>query len=160
MSSVDVVIPCYNYARYLPRCVDSVVSQPGVDVRVLVIDDASSDDTPEVGARLAAQDSRVSFRRHEANKGHIATYNEGLLGWSTGDYVVLLSADDLLFEGSLARAAAIMDADPKIGMVYGRSVYFQDENALPRVAVRPRGFTHWSGLEWIEGRCRAGVNVI
>jgi len=46
VSSVDVVIPCYNYARFLSRCVDSVLQQQGVDVRVLIIDDASSDDTP------------------------------------------------------------------------------------------------------------------
>src|SRR5208337_1578043 len=86
VSTVDVVIPCYNYARYLRRCVQSVLSQSGVDVRVLVIDDASSDDTPQVGNDLAGSDSRVEFRRHEVNRGHIATYNEGLIGWSTAKY--------------------------------------------------------------------------
>ena len=53
------------------------LSQP-VDVRVLIIDDASTDDTPEVAAALAAEDARVEFRRHAVNRGHIATYNEGL----------------------------------------------------------------------------------
>src|SRR5580765_4204220 len=95
VSRVDVIIPCYKYARYLAACVDSVVSQDGVDVRALVIDDASPDDTPSVAARLTAQDPRVEYRRHTANRGHIATYNEGL-EWASGDYVLLLSADDLL----------------------------------------------------------------
>ena len=54
MTTVDVVIPCYNYARYLRGCVESVLSQPDVSVRVLVIDDASSDETSEVGQELAA----------------------------------------------------------------------------------------------------------
>ena len=49
MSSVDVVVPCYNYARYLETCVSSVLDQEGVDVRVLIIDDASSDRSAEVG---------------------------------------------------------------------------------------------------------------
>src|SRR5262245_8631151 len=93
--TVSVIIPCYNYAEFLPRCVESILDQPGVDVSVLVIDDCSSDDTPEVAARLAAQDPRVSVRRHEVNRGHIATYNEGL-EWASGDYIVLISADDLL----------------------------------------------------------------
>jgi len=39
MSTVDVVIPCYNYARYLSGCVSSILSQPRVDVRILIIDD-------------------------------------------------------------------------------------------------------------------------
>ena len=48
MSTVDVVVPCYNYAHYLRGCVHSVLSQPNVDVRVLVIDDASSDATRQI----------------------------------------------------------------------------------------------------------------
>lgn len=53
LSTVDVVIPCYNYARYLRGCVASL-AQPEVNVSVLVIDDASSDDTAQVGKELAA----------------------------------------------------------------------------------------------------------
>jgi glycosyltransferase involved in cell wall biosynthesis len=96
VSAVDVVIPCSNYARFLERCVSSVLEQPGVDVRVLIIDDTSKDDSEAVGRKLAAADSRVEFRRHEVNKGHIATYNEGLLGWASAEYCLLLSADDVL----------------------------------------------------------------
>jgi len=104
VSRVDVIIPCYKYARYLAACVESVLTQDGVDVRALVIDDASPDETPSVAARLTAQDPRVEYRRHTANRGHIATYNEGLLEWADGDYCVLMSADDRLTPGALRRA--------------------------------------------------------
>ena len=110
--SVSVVIPCYQYGHFLPDCVRSVLDQEGVDVRVLIIDDASPDDSAEVALRLAADDQRVEARVHEVNQGHIATYNEGLLGWADGDYSVLISADDLMTPGSLARATAVMEADP------------------------------------------------
>jgi glycosyltransferase involved in cell wall biosynthesis len=160
MSTVDVVVPCYNYARYLRACVGSVLSQRGVDVRVLVIDDASSDDTPEIGRALAESDARVQFIRHDANRGHIATYNEGLLDRSTGDYAVLLSADDMLAPGSLTRAVRIMDADPRIGMVYGQAVHFTHESQLPAMPPRHSGHVTFSGAEWLERRCRAGYNVI
>src|SRR3954452_7363432 len=50
--SVGVVIPCYNYGRYLEGCVASVLSQPGVRVEVIIIDDASSDGSAEVARRL------------------------------------------------------------------------------------------------------------
>ena len=160
MSFVDIVIPCYNYARYLRACVGSVLSQPGVDVRVLVIDDASSDETAAIGTHLAAVDRRVTFRRHETNKGHIATYNEGLLGWATAEYSTLLSADDLLAPGSLSRAVALMEADPSIGMVYGGAVHFHGDADIPQFQDRRYGSRRWSGAEWIELRCRAGYNVI
>ena len=48
--TVSVVIPCYRYGRFLPACVQSVLDQDGVDVRVLIIDDASPDDSAEVAA--------------------------------------------------------------------------------------------------------------
>ncbi len=127
MSRVDVVIPCYKYGHYLRACVESVLAQPGVDVRVLVLDDTSPDDTPEVAARLVREDGRVEYRRHETNRGHIDTYNEGLLGWASGDYALLLSADDLLAPGALRRAARVMDRHPEVGLVHGGQTFFETE---------------------------------
>jgi len=161
VSTVDVVVPCYNYGHYLSACVQSVLSQREVHVRVLIIDDCSSDNTAEIGRRWAAVDDRVEFRRHETNRGHIATYNEGLIEWSTGKYVVLLSADDLLAPGALTRAAQIMDADESVGLVYGRAPYFEKETELPRVSNGGEWrYTRWLGAEWLERRCRHGNNVI
>jgi len=87
MSSVSVVIPCYKYGHFLEDAVGSVLDdQEGVDVRVLIIDDASPDDSAEVARKIAARDPRVEVIVHTTNKGHIATYNEGLLDWADGDY--------------------------------------------------------------------------
>src|SRR4051812_15244302 len=136
--TVSVVIPCYKYGNFLPRCVRSVLDQDGVDVRVLIIDDASPDDSAQVAFRLAAEDERVEARVHEVNKGHIATYNEGLLEWADGDYSVLISADDMLTPGALARATAVMEADAAIGFVYGHAAWWRDDQPLPdpRVDVK------------------------
>ncbi len=128
MGAVDVVVPCYNYSRYLEASVGSILRQEGVDVRVLIIDDCSSDDTPAVGRRLAAADGRVEFRRHEKNRGHIATYNEGLLEWASAEYSVLLSADDALAPGALARATRLMNAHRDLGMTYGMAVVIVDDD--------------------------------
>ena len=54
----------------------------------------------------------------------VATYNEGI-EWIAGDYTILLSADDLLAPGSLARAAGLLDAHPEVGLAYGRGVLFE-----------------------------------
>jgi glycosyltransferase involved in cell wall biosynthesis len=158
--TVDVVIPCYKYGRYLRRCVESVVQQRDVNVRVLIVDDASPDDSAEVGGALAAQYPQVEFRRHLTNAGHIATYNEGLIGWAESPYCMLLSADDLLAPGALGRAVRIMERDPTVGMVYGRAIHFYEEQQLPTGDVRSAGCIRYRGSEWIRRRFRAANNVI
>jgi glycosyltransferase involved in cell wall biosynthesis len=133
---VDIVVPCYNYARFLRRSVESILAQQGVDVRVLIIDDASSDETSQVGQALAA-DHRVNYRRHAENRGHIATYNEGLLGWVTAQYSMLLSADDWLTPGALARAVDLLDTYPGCGFVCGFALIVSDQpQALPQLDGR------------------------
>ena len=100
MAKVDIIVPCYNYGRFLERCVRSVLDQSVRDLRVLIIDDASSDEFMSVAKKLAENDPRVSIIAHPQNRGHIATYNEGLLDWATSDYSLLLSADDVLTPGA------------------------------------------------------------
>jgi glycosyltransferase involved in cell wall biosynthesis len=157
-SSVSVIIPCYNYGHYLPGCVDSVLSQAGVDVDVLVIDDCSTDDSARVG-RLLSSDPRVTFHGHDCNQGHLATYNEGL-EWAAGDYTVLLSSDDLLVPGALQRACTVMDTHPEVGMTYGRSIYFESNDARPAPRVGLPTPEIWDGSDWIAQRCKTATSCI
>jgi hypothetical protein len=157
---VKVIIPCYRYAEWLPGCVATVLDQPGVDVRVLIVDDCSPDDTPVVAGELMRDDPRVEYLRNEPNLGLIGTANLGLTWADDGDYTVLLSADDLLAPGALQRAAAVMEAAPNIGMVYGRAPYFQTGRPLPSTAGRWRKTAVWPGEEWIRMRCRFGHNSV
>ncbi|GAA0337420.1 glycosyltransferase [Streptomyces turgidiscabies] len=161
MSTVSVVIPCYKYGHFLADCVSSVLDeQDGVDVRVLIIDDASPDDSAETALKLAAADSRIQVRVHETNKGHIATYNEGLLEWADGDYVALLSADDRLVPGALVRSAALLDAHPEAGFAYGRPLRFQHGGPLPRARTSGTGSTVYPGHWWLDRRFREGTGCI
>ena len=162
MSRVDVIVPCYKYGHYLRGCVESVLDQRGVDVRVLIIDDASPDHTAEVGAALAAQDGRVEFRRHAANCGHIETYNEGL-EWAGGDYTSLLSADDQLTPGALPRAARLMDAHPEVGFTYGKVIKTSNPEAEGCRIPREYGWTILTGPEFLELSCTGdsyGENIV
>jgi len=161
MSSVSVVIPCYNYGHFLDEAVDSALTgQDGIDVRVLIIDDASTDDSASQARRIAAADPRVEVWVHEKNKRHIATYNEGLLEWADGDYTALLSADDRLTPGALVRAAALLDAHPEVGFAYGHPLHFTHGEPLPPARTRGRGWTVWSGRDWLDRRFRAGNGCI
>lgn len=161
MTSVSVVIPCYNYGHFLEDAVTSALDdQEGVDVRVLIIDDASPDDSADVARKIAARDPRVEVVVHPANKGHIATYNEGLLEWADGDYCVLLSADDWLVPGALRRARDLLDAHSAVGFVYGRSLWVADGAPVPTGRTRVRGWSVWPGPWWLERRFRQTHNCV
>lgn len=161
MSSVSVVIPCHNYGHFLPGCIDSVLTeQPDVNVRVLIIDDASTDDSAQVAKQIAADDSRVEVITHSVNAGHLATYNEGLLDWADGDYSVLLSADDQLTPGALSRACALLDAHPTVGFSYGHPLWFTHPGPPASARTHCRGWSIWPGHWWLERRFRAANGCI
>ena len=153
----SVVVPCYNYGRYLPQLVKSVLDQPSVDVDILIVDDASPDGSGEVAEQLAARNQRVKVLRHTSNKGHIQTYNDGLQA-VTGDYVVLLSADDLLPPGALTRAVALMEKYPTVGLVYGHANAFTGRP--PPVRSTVRNWRIWMGVEWLRLSARRGRSFI
>lgn len=132
MSSIDVVIPCYRYGRYLRECVESVLSQDVEKIRVLIIDDASPDETPEVGASLAREDKRVSYVRHALNAGHIKTYNEGL-AWVKAEYMLLLSADDYLMPGAFSRTLEFMSRNPKMSLCFAEAIELHNGGKLKPV---------------------------
>lgn len=112
-----MIVPCYNYARFVAQAVDSLLSQTFEALEVIVIDDASPDNTSEVLAQYAAN-PRVRVVHHLQNQGHIASYNEGI-ALARGEFVGVLSADDLAWRAdALSRQVAVFDAHPDVGLVY------------------------------------------
>jgi hypothetical protein len=154
---VSVAIPCYNYVRFLPEAVESALDQPGVDVDVIVVDNASTDGSRELALELASRDSRIRVITHDKNMGHVFSFNEGVHS-ATGDYVVLLCADDLLAPGSLKRATALMEANGNVAFAYGFSRSFTDN--APRQQTAVLGWSVWPGEQWLSRRYRTGGNVI
>jgi glycosyltransferase involved in cell wall biosynthesis len=146
--SVDVLVPCRNYGRFLPACVASALHGAERPVRVIILDDASTDDTPRVAAQLAKRYDAVVSVRHDRNIGHIATYNAGI-AMTRADYMVLLSADDLLAPHALERAASVLDLEPGVGLVYGRTLMFSGEPA-PNADPGSGAVRVMSGREFID----------
>lgn len=156
--TVSVVVLCYNYAHYLPASVGSALSQDGVEIEVIIVDDTSTDDSLAVAQRLAAADPRVRVIANAANLGMVGTFNNGLAA-ATGEFVIRLDADDLLTPGSVARATALAEAFPEVGLVYGRPVHFA-ESEPPAHRDTASHWDLWSGPQWLELRCRRGVNCV
>ena len=115
MTKVSIIIPAYNQARFLAQAVDSALQQTHPNLEVVVVDDGSTDETPQVADSFA---SRPNVRIiHQANAGLPGARNRGLVE-STGDYVCFLDSDDYYAPDKVARQAALLDADPELGFVY------------------------------------------
>ncbi len=132
MTSVDIVIPSYQYGRYLTQCISSVQAQRFAQCRVLIIDNASTDDSVQIARQLASDDSRIQVRARSKNLGFCASVNEGI-DWATGDYVMVLCADDMLPPGSLARAVAVLEKHPRACFAYGAYSMYTEGREFPRI---------------------------
>lgn len=157
MPHVTVVVPCYNYGHFLESCVMSIITQKGVTTSVHIIDDASPDNSFKQAQALAKRFDNVHAERNDQNLGHIATYNKGL-SQVESEYVVLLSADDMLAPGALQRATTVMEKHPDVGLVYGHPQTFE---------TSPRGnkarfvtWSIWDGQEWINKQFKRGLSII
>ncbi|WP_102109780.1 glycosyltransferase family A protein [Oceaniglobus roseus] len=158
MTSFDVAIPNYNYGRYLRACVESVASQDVEALRILIIDNASTDDSAEIARDLAAADPRIELRLHARNRGPHASFNEAV-DWARSDCFLILCTDDLLSPGALRRAGEVLAQDPGLAFCYGRDVGFLRDEPVPRVDSGPEAprWHRMSGRAFIEGFCRLGV---
>jgi glycosyltransferase involved in cell wall biosynthesis len=115
---VSVVIPVFEMGRYLTEAIASIEGQGHPDVEIIVVDDGSSDDTPDV---IAALGDRVIALRQD-NQGPAVARNAGL-ALATGDVIAFCDADDLWPEGKLARQLARLDEEPELDAVLGRIQY-------------------------------------
>jgi GT2 family glycosyltransferase len=109
---LSVMMPVYNGARYVGAAIDSVLSQTAGDFELLVMDDGSTDETPAILARYAAQDCRIRvFRR--PRQGQIATRNE-LLRLARSDIVACADADDICLPDRFERQLSVIAGDTRL----------------------------------------------
>jgi glycosyltransferase involved in cell wall biosynthesis len=137
---VSVVIPAYNYAATLPRAVDSVMPQLNERAELLVIDDGSTDATPDV-LRTLHERYPGGFRSiRQDNAGLAAVRNRGI-DEARGDYLVFLDADDEMVEGALAELTAHLDQHPDTRLVIAGHYSVREDGrvALHRPHALPAG---------------------
>ena len=158
--SVSVLIPSYNYARYLPETIESVLSQNLRDFELVIFDDRSSDFSIEVLERYARRDERIRYRVNERNLGMVENWN-ACLGAARGKYVKFLHADDKLTRRTaLEQMVALLEKHPGASLAAcGREII--DESSR---RVRTKGFAgrrlNLSGAEAIARSVGSGSNLI
>ena len=116
MSKISVFVACYNYGRFLEKCLQSILSQTRKADEILVIDDCSTDNTPEIAKKFK---KKITYIRQPKNLGSSKTFNIGPK-MAKGDYILALSADDWLQPSMLEKEAAVLDQYPAVGLVYSQ----------------------------------------
>ncbi len=153
---VSFIVPCYKLAHFLSDCVGSILSQSYGDFEILIMDDCSPDDTPEVARSF--RDARVKHIRNEANLGHLRNYNKGI-ELSRGKYVWLISADDSLRKPYiLERYVEVLENHPEVGYVFCPAVEFVEgrENGIAKWLYQEpedKIFVHHEFFKLIIKRC-------
>lgn len=116
---VSVIVPSYNGARFLPESLDSILAQSYPRIEILLLDDASTDDTPAVAARYAG---RISYVRQPVNLGQFDNVNDGIAR-ATGELVAVYHADDLYLPRIVEREVAYLEAHPEVAAVFASDVF-------------------------------------
>lgn len=127
---VSIIIPTYNYGKYLSGAIESCLGQSYGNLEVIVIDDGSTDGTGEMVKNIG--DPRVLYHRQE-NRGVSAARNRGLKE-AKGDFIVFLDADDRLTEDSIDVRLAVMLEDGDIDFVTSTTFSMDDTG---RTSFRP-----------------------
>jgi glycosyltransferase involved in cell wall biosynthesis len=119
MPKVDVIIPAYNAARYLPAAIESVIAQTFEDWRMVLVDDGSTDNTADVVApfvdRLGAKLKYIQ----QPNRGLPAAARNVAIANSSSEFLALLDADDVWLPCRLSESLQYFEGRPQVGLTYG-----------------------------------------
>jgi glycosyltransferase involved in cell wall biosynthesis len=127
---VSVLIPSYQYARYLPEAIESVLAQRFEDFELIVSDDASTDGTAEVLRGYAGRDTRMQVHVQPANLGMVAHWN-WCLQRARGEYVKFVFGDDrLVSRGALGRMVAMLDEHPGCVLAASARLVLDEESRV------------------------------
>ncbi|MEN3111623.1 glycosyltransferase [Uliginosibacterium paludis] len=132
---VTYVIPSYNYARYLPETIGSVLEQDWENLEIIVVDDASTDDSRAVIEALAAQHASIKPVFVEKNAGQ-ANSQRLAIDMASGEYIAILGADDACYPYRTKESVRFLQENPSIAAVFSRVDVMDSESRLtPQIPV-------------------------
>ncbi|WP_304247519.1 glycosyltransferase [Fibrobacter succinogenes] len=134
---VSVLMASYNHEKYVEAAVRSIMAQKGVAFELIVIDDGSTDSSPEILERLQAE-LKFSYI-HRPNRGLVATMNE-LVSMARGKYFCSFASDDIMPQGRLEKQSAYLELHPEESLCFGQIV-LMDKDGNHGEEFDPR-YTH------------------
>lgn len=120
---VSIIVPVFNGEKYLRESLDSIVSQTYSNVEILVMDDASTDSTPEI---IESYVPKLRHIRQPKNKGQFANVNDGLV-LANGEYICIYHADDIYDPRIVEAGVEFMRNHPEAGAVFCYDIFVNAE---------------------------------
>lgn len=124
---VSVLMPAYNAQFFIAQAIESILTQTLQNFEFIIINDGSTDQTPEIIRHYAAQDRRIKFIDNPENQGLIAVLNQGL-DICRGEYIARMDSDDISLPARLSAQVKYMDMHPNCGVLGTATVLFGDIN--------------------------------
>jgi glycosyltransferase involved in cell wall biosynthesis len=147
---LSVCMPTYNYARYLPEAIQSVLMQTFTDFELIIIDDCSRDNSAAIIADYARQDRRIVARINDRNIGMVANWNRSLAA-AQGEYIKFLFGDDALADRSaLEKMAAALGTDDGVSLVAAARRVVDETSRTVKVISTYRGGASRPGRDIIR----------
>ena len=126
---LTIMMPSYNYGRFLRQAIESILSQDFTDFEFIIVEDGSSDDSPDIIREYMRQDKRIAATFHPQNGGMLERVNEGT-ALAKGKYIHYLAADDFRYPGFLQKCMNTLQQRPELGMCCSQFHYGNDEKLL------------------------------
>jgi glycosyltransferase involved in cell wall biosynthesis len=153
--TLSVLVPCYNSADYMSRCIDSLLAGSGPEVEILIVDDGSQDATAEIADEYEARFPGRVRAVHKQNGGHGSTINTGL-DLARGRYFKVVDSDDWVDVAAFAELSSTLrrfEADgTDVDMVLSNFVYEKEGRAAMRTVRFHRALPHGRVFGWDEVR--------
>ena len=124
-AKVSVILPVYNGENFVREAIESVLGQTWRDFEFLILDNASTDRTPQICRAYADRDTRIRYYRHPKNLGAAANHNAGFQ-LSAGEYVKYIAHDDVWEPTLLEKSVRILDENPGVILVYPKTVLIDE----------------------------------
>lgn len=130
---ISVIMPAYNSELYIAQAIDSILQQTYTDFELIILNDGSTDKTPEIIQKYADSDKRIVFVNNRENRGLITVLNQGL-DMARGEYIARMDSDDISMPERFAKQVAYLDSNPDVG-VLGTLIHGFDKLNAPGIQI-------------------------
>lgn len=114
LPTLSVALPNYNHGKFLPQCLDSILGQSAPPTEVVIVDDASTDNSVAVLEDYARRYPAIRLLRNESNRGAVASFDRAIEA-ATSEYLVMAPADDVMRAGFLEKSLRALSRHPEAG---------------------------------------------